>query len=542
VKIIKVYWRNFGAFGNKTQCLDFGDGAKLFMLLGRNGAGKSSISQVITYGIYGKLSNKKLKSIPNRQNGAAYVKIFLESRGAEICIERGINPSIFRLYVNGREYDKAGKRSVQEYLEEEILGLPFHVFNNIVTISANDFKSFIRMNAADKRAIIDKIFGLTILNQMREEVRLQVKKAKEEFDKHNNETQWLTAAVEKNTQELARLAQRINEATAEKRTNIESELASLRDEKENDLTTRISDLNRNIALADRDIQTVGEKIRLYERSECPTCRTSFEADLYRDLLKSYKQEQVKALGVKGELAEEIQTAKAELDKFWGVKQKFFAKVSEVDQALARYQSQMQQLDTTDIEAQTSSLTNIVREYKANQQTAKENALKVNKRQNYLKVMEEVLGDNGAKGIIIQSILPALNQQIASLLRDLEFPYKLSFDTEFDAHIVDMGNQIEPETLSAGEGMKADFGVLLAIIRLMKMKFPSMNLLFLDEIFSSLDPEAVKQVITLLRTTTQELGINVIAINHAPLPEQKFDYRMEVVKSGGYSDLVVEALQ
>ena len=100
------------------------DRNSLFQIVGENGAGKSSISQVITFGLYGKLEGKKLKDISNRINGNAWVRITLDHQSTEVVIERGLDPNLFRIFLNGKEFDQAGVKSVQDFLTEDILGVP----------------------------------------------------------------------------------------------------------------------------------------------------------------------------------------------------------------------------------------------------------------------------------------------------------------------------------------------------------------------------------------------------------------------------------
>ena len=123
MRIVKVEWRNFTSYGNRNQTLDLSGDTCLYQIVGENGAGKTSISQVITFALYGKVEGKKLKDIPNRINGNAWTKVTLDNYGTEVVVERGLEPNLFKLTVNGTEYDKAGSRSVQEYLEEDILGI-----------------------------------------------------------------------------------------------------------------------------------------------------------------------------------------------------------------------------------------------------------------------------------------------------------------------------------------------------------------------------------------------------------------------------------
>ena len=89
--------------------------SSIHAIIGENGAGKSTISQVITFGLYGKLEGKKLKDIPNRINGNAWVRITLDHQSMDVIIERGLDPNIFRIFLGGKEFDQAGSRSLQDF-------------------------------------------------------------------------------------------------------------------------------------------------------------------------------------------------------------------------------------------------------------------------------------------------------------------------------------------------------------------------------------------------------------------------------------------
>ena len=182
MRIRKIEWKNFSSYGNKKQVLDFPESPCLFQVVGENGAGKTSISQVISFCLYGKVEGKKLGDIPNRINGNAWTRIEFESNGKNITVERGLEPTFFSLYIDGVKYDQAGTKNVQDYLADDLIGIPFYVFNNTISLSINDFKSFIKMSPQDKRAIVDKIFGFHILNQMREALKSEVRRIKESLD------------------------------------------------------------------------------------------------------------------------------------------------------------------------------------------------------------------------------------------------------------------------------------------------------------------------------------------------------------------------
>jgi DNA repair exonuclease SbcCD ATPase subunit len=133
----------------------------------------------------------------------------------------------------------------------------------------------------------------------------------------------------------------------------------------------------------------------------------------------------------------------------------------------------------------------------------------------------------------------LNSEIFDLLADMHLDYQVVFDEEFNATIYHMGMEIPPQTLSTGEMKKVDFVVLVAIMKLMKMNFSNINLLFLDELFSSVDSDGIYSILKILKKATKDLGLNVFVINHAPMPQEIFDWKMEVNKNSNFSSISVE---
>jgi len=216
MRITKVEWQNFTSYGNRKQELDLSNETSLFQIVGENGAGKTSISQVITFALYGKVEGKKLKDIPNRINGNAWTKVTLDNYGTEVVVERGLDPNLFKLIVNGTEYDKAGSRSIQEYLEEDIIGIPYYVFNNTLLLSINDFKSFIKMSPSDKRAIVDKIFGFHILNQMRDVLKVESRKMRQVIDTTIGKISSLETSIQNSYTEMESLSDEIQKQNLDK--------------------------------------------------------------------------------------------------------------------------------------------------------------------------------------------------------------------------------------------------------------------------------------------------------------------------------------
>lgn len=228
MRIDYIEFKNFASYGNQKQRLEFKkDGSELFLTLGKNGDGKTTIANAIIFALYGKVEGVKLSDLPNRINKELWVKVGIQCGTINVEIERGLAPTKFNVLINGVEFDKAGKRSVQEYLEEEVYGIPYHVFKNIIILSINDFKSFLTMNGADKRQIIDRMFGFSILNDMQRAIKEERKSVKMDIDNYESELNQIMESIKSVRHKLNTLLEESSEKNASKIKELKESLVAV---------------------------------------------------------------------------------------------------------------------------------------------------------------------------------------------------------------------------------------------------------------------------------------------------------------------------
>jgi DNA repair exonuclease SbcCD ATPase subunit len=552
MKIKKLEWRNFSSYGNRIQELNFTNEPGLYQIVGENGAGKTTISQVIAFGLYGKVEGKKLKDIPNRINGNAWVRITLDYMGDDVCIERGLDPNIFKVFISGKEFDQAGNRSVQDYLNDDILGIPYYVFNNTISLSINDFKSFIKMTPQDKRGIIDKIFGFHILNQMREILRGETKKLKDSVDSLNTRISSLSLTISNSSSELENLANQIEDESQNQLEELKESLKTFENlqvlhsqkienfkETEKELSTKLREANNlNIEFGNK-IREIERKLKLYDSKQCPTCESSLETDFHQDLktelIKEKESVERKVLSLRTTLSE-LNSLESSTNS---TKSDLIEKGGKIKNKLETIRNSIKELERKKGDKQVESLQRIIDSLSKDQEDLNQQKFKQEETHNWFKSIDEILGEKGVKQMAIRTILPSLNSEILELLRKMNLNYQVIFDEEFNASIFHMGIEIPSQTLSTGEMKKVDFVVLIAILKLMKMKFSSINLLFLDELFSSVDPEGVHSILSVLKSITSELGLNIFVINHAPMPHEIFDWKLDISKKNNFSTILLE---
>jgi DNA repair exonuclease SbcCD ATPase subunit len=552
MKIKKIEWRNVSSYGNKLQKIELPETAGLIQVFGENGAGKSTISDVITFGLYGKLENKKLKDIPNRSNGSAWMKITLEQSGKIYEVERGLDPAVFELYIDGQHYDRAGQRNVQDVITDDILRIPYYVFNNTISLSVNDFKSFLKMSSSDKKQIIDKIFGFYILNEMRDVLKEESKNVKSQIEQLTGEILATGKSITNSQRELDELQKKLVENAGQEIEETEEtlenykELLKIHVEKLKTFKTKEKSVQDGVNKAYQiysegvsALKEIDRKLSLYNNEKCPTCSSDFSSDFHRSIFDGLSEQRISMSSQNEELKRNYDDTKRMQEGVSSEKNELFTKGGKIETSIRGLEEKLKALKTSKNNEQVNSIKKLLSSASEDLENYNSEKGKWEERGEWLRTIDEVLSEKGVKQLAIRSILPSLNREILNTLLSLHLPYKVVFNEEFNSQIFHLGEEISTHTLSTGEMKKVDFAVLIAIIKLMKIRFSSINILFLDEIFSSVDPDGVHSILTTLRKICDELQMNIFVINHAPMPTEIFDYKVEIAKRNNFSDLQFE---
>ena len=408
------------------------------------------------------------------------------------------------------------------------------------------------INTIYKKSIIDKIFGFYVINEMRDLLKDESKSIKENMVRLNGEMDGLTRTLARTQDELQSLSEKIKEDSKGKTEDLEdkiSKFSSLLDMHkkkvsefnllETEVSNQVKSAYRAITTAKESKRTIEQKIRLYENDKCPTCTTDLSGAFHQGLKDELNKQLSEFESIIDSHQENYNAAikkesevKIEKSSITEKGNKIIVNINSIKEELKKIKSAsaIQGLD---------SLKKIAEETRESIQEFSQERSKEEKKSEWIKKIEDILGDKGVKQLALRTILPSLNGNIAELMGSLHLPYTVTFDEDFNASVVHMGEEISTSTLSTGEMKKVDFAVLLSVIKLMKIRFSSINLLFLDEIFSSVDPDGVYTILNTLRKICDDLGLNVFVINHAPMPTEIFDYKVEIQKRNNFSDLIIE---
>lgn len=557
MKIVKIEWRNIFSYGNKIEELDFGDSGKLWQLSGRSGSGKSSLLTIPKLLLYGKTEGSdgrpvKMGAIANRINKNGWIRGTIVNGQNTFVIERTFSPQSLTVYKNGENLDKAGLKDMQGIIDNEILdNLPYHIFSNVMTLSLNNFKSFISMSPGDKRQIIDKIFSLEILNKVYELVRKDMKDLGNSINISNSQIFSLEQTIKTSNNELVTLNNKSTNDNKELLTSLEQRITKAAElyKQQSEVYTQYynkliefnnaeTQLRQLYASQENDCKNTLAKINLFKEDKCPTCGTPFNGEEFDELKKTLNEkytEQYNALTDTTSKINEVLKSKNELNnqliQLKTALDKILAKQNELS---IEYKSIANASSKTE---EYQSIQRIIADTEATKRTLEENVEKANKKMSYLNIMESLYSADGIKKKMMENYIPTLNEEIKNTLIALSFPYTLEFDNNFDPHLECLGEPIEVQSLSTGEHKKVDLTVLCAILRMLKRKYPQINLVCLDETLSSLDYESSTDIITYLQDIAETMSLNIFIVSHTQLDENLFDVRIHINKNSGFSDLI-----
>jgi len=563
MKLNKIEWRNIGPFGNKLQELSLPDSGGLWMVLGKNGNGKSFFVSLPKILCYGKLDKFKKDDIANRMNRHGWIRGQISvTPDTDVTIERRISPSDLRVhkYHPGEEPDdendigKSGIANYQNYIDSEVTGLPYHIFSNIISLSVNDFKSFISMTPHDKRIIIDKLFAMEVISKMNELVKHDLRDIKMNMQLFDREILGLKNNIDAASKELEKLEKQVNEDNTQRIADITSKIVEYKPklqegydkrkqyfDKKTEITQSYNVFVSQKTKITQEINVIKRQLKLYDQDKCPTCETPFTEARF----ELHKEDLNGKLAIK---EASLVTVLASESSYKTAFSKLDAGIHKINDFIIQYESAYKTLERElnrlkqDKPKEFDSIRNII---KKNSKTlsAKENKKVVYDDDfKYLAMLEGLYSDAGVKKKILESYLPTLNKEIEFTLNELHFPYRLSFNSDFEPYLMQLGLEISVDTLSTGEKKRVDLAVLISIIRMLKRKYPLLNIFMLDEVLSSIDGDGIYDIIGLLQSISKEMKINIFIINHSPLPIEHFDFKIQITKNAGFSDIEFEELE
>jgi len=537
-----VRWRNFLSTGNQFTEIQL-DRNSTTLIVGENGAGKSTILDALCFGLFGKpFRNINKPQLLNSVNGsAAVVEVEFRIGSKKVKVIRGIKPNIFEIHINGKLYNQdANSRDYQKYLEQQILKLNYRSFTQVVILGSSTFIPFMQLKSKHRREVVEEILDIqifslmnmllkqqlkTISDDMREvdyqhkltaeKIILQEKYIDEMFMHKENLIKQKTTLIDGNEEEVFKKNLDIKSYTI----NNGELLFQITDtDKVNTKHTKLKDIHSQLKEKHRaHTKLVG----FFESNEdCPTCQQHIDETFKSSMIDKKKGEADKVTSGMKELKEELDKITFRQKEISDIADK----IRENEVHIAKENSSLIQLEkfNATLQSEIDHLTggevnksdhNKLKTLKKTLSGLDMQKLKLREDQTYSEAARNMLQDTGIKTKIIKQYLPVMNKLINTYLTSMEFYVNFTLNENFEETIKSRyRDEFTYDSFSEGEKMRIDLALLFTWRAVAKMKnSTNTNLLILDEIFdSSLDGTGTDEFLKILNTLGDE---NVFVISH-----------------------------
>ena len=563
----KVRWKNFLSTGNTFSEVNLTT-AKTNLIVGTNGAGKSTILDALTFSLFGKPFRKISKgSLVNSINEKdTIVEVEFSIGKNEYHVLRGIKPNKFEITVNGQLWNQeASVADQQKNFEQNVLKMNFKSFTQVVILGASTFVPFMRMPLGQRREIIEDILDIQIFSTMNENLKGKVKINSEELREVDYSLEVVKNKIALQKEHMMNLEKRDKEEIDRKKAKIAEY-----QQKETDNSTIVANITQQIEKLNKDMKDYQEssaklsKLNTYliklthklntckkeheffeDNHVCPVCTQELADDFREEKIASGKNKVDEMTIGWNDLNTAIEQEENRFAKFTELS----TEVNELNTSLNQTNYEITSIRKTinDINQEIDDLTRDNADAKAEYETLKSlvgekkelasQLEECRKDKDTLSVASKLLKDSGIKTRIIKTYLPTMNKMISHYLQSMEFYVNFTLDENFEETIKSRYRDVfSYESFSEGEKARIDIALLLTWRSIAKLKNSvDTNLLILDEIFDgSLDQSGSSELSWILRNFDDRT--NVFVISHKESMNDKFERTIIVEKPKNYSTL------
>jgi DNA repair exonuclease SbcCD ATPase subunit len=561
----KIKWKNFLSTGNNWTEVDFQKN-NTNLIIGTNGAGKSTILDALTFVLFNKpfrkINKNQLINTTNEKDCLVEIEFSVNSRN--YLVRRGIKPNIFDIEVNGKQLHKeSDDRLNQKILEENILKVNYKSFTQIVILGSSTFVPFMQLTTANRREVIEDLLDIRIFSAMNALIKEKIRLQKDEIKSLQLKKENLKDKVEMQKSFIEELENRGNaniNANQEKITKLDAEVGIYMNEnakteeeifkyvKEQEEVTgaaeKLVKLNNLKGKISQKVSVITKDHKFFsENTVCPTCTQDIDE---RFRLDRIADAQTKAKELQKGFQELEETIKFEEERecqFLVLSKEITKLNHEISQNNTRISLNQRQI--RDLETEIQTIANQLENRNTEHEKLEEFRENLQKTFDDLSTRKEeivhydfaysLLKDDGVKTKIIKKYLPFINQQVNRYLQMMDFYINFELDSEFNETVKSpIHEDFSYSSFSEGEKARIDLSLLFAWREVARVKNSvNCNILLFDEVFdSSLDGFGADEFLKIIRYVVKDT--NVFVISHKTDLQDKFDSTIKFEKKNGFS--------
>ena len=564
----KIRYKNFLSTGNQFTEIDFQQ-HHTNLIIGTNGAGKSTMLDALTFGLFNKpfrkINKPQLVNTTNERECVVEIEFSVNSR--DYLVRRGIKPNIFDIEVNGKPLHKeADDRANQRILEESILKVNYKSFTQIVILGSSTFVPFMQLTTANRREVIEDLLDIRIFSAMNGLIKDNIRTKKEQIksltlkkdtvkDKMNMQQNFIeelenrgNANIDANKNKIDSLMNEVDEYI---KTNVSLENdVKVKNDQQESLTgarEKLSKLNNLRGKISQKVSTITKEHKFFtENTVCPTCQQDIEEE-FRVNRISDAQNKAKELKEGYEELENTIKFEQERERQFNSLNKEITKLThDISQNNTRISLNQRQI--RDLEHEIQTITSNLQNRNTEHEKLEEFRENLQKTIEYLSDKKQeivhydfaysLLRDDGVKTKIIKKYLPFINQQVNRYLQMMDFYINFKLDEEFGETVESpIHEHFSYSSFSEGEKMRIDLALLFTWREVARLKNSvNTNLLIMDEVFdSSLDGFGTEEFLKIIRYVIKDA--NIFVISHKSDLHDKFESVLKFDKIKGFSCMV-----
>ena len=581
IKIKNLTVKNFMSVGNQTQAIDF-DRGQLTLVLGenldlggddsgaRNGTGKTTIINGLSYAIYGQaLTNIKRDNLINKINQKGMlVTISFEKHGVEYHIERGRKPNLLKFSINGQEQElqdldesQGDSRETQKAIED-VFGMSHEMFKHILALNTYT-EPFLSMKAADQRSVIEQLLGITLLSEKAENLKEQIKQTKDAITSENTKIETIKASNERIQQSIEALERKQKMWNDQKESSLENILKSIDRLMQIDIEEEISnqralvEWNKNKKEKDNLNSLIAKQTAALEKEQkvlsklekelisladhkCHACGQELHDDKHEEMLVAKAQQVEESKGSINEHLEELSTLNEAMALLGELTACPKVTYDNLEEAL-NHKNTLDGLerDATIKEAEENPYDDQILELKntAVQEIDWNNLNELVRVKDHQEFLHKLLTnkDSFVRKRIIDQNLAFLNQRLTHYLDRIGLPHIVEFQNDLSVIITQLGQDLDFDNLSRGERNRLILSLSWAFRDVWENLYHPINLLFIDELVDSgMDASGVESSIAVLKKMTRERNKNVFLISHRDDLTNRVNHVLKVIKENGFT--------